>query len=347
MTKGSSTRGILVCIFCFVASCLVTWSVRSSFHNTRFGPSLRHQKLGTGQQLPTNGPKVAYATLLAANQDPDAHDDFGKDGYFLGVRLLAYQLLHSQSAGTNHSIPLIVMCTKGVSKRKRDRLEKDGATVIVVNKLKSDMGQSADEKLVEVMTKLHLFEMVEYNKICFIDADTLITANLDGVFYDEATLTQPTLTDLAEVKADEGPLPRTYMFATHADFWGYDHPYPPPTDSVYLNCGFSVFTPSKRLYSYYTSLLQLPGRFGPSFPEQDLFNYAHRRDGNMPWKPLWYGWNVNWPTENDWKGGAKSFHAKFWDGDAGHDPVLKQLWERQRSEMEGFYRGREIGEGRN
>lgn len=45
-------------------------------------------------------------------------------------------------------------------------------------------------------------------------------------------------------------------------------------------------------------------------------------------------------------GGARSFHAKYWDGDPSHDPFLKAIWKEQRAEMEGFYRGREVGSGR-
>jgi len=192
-----------------------------------------------------------------------------------------------------------------------------------------------------VLAKLRLFQLTEYQKICFIDADTLVTAPLDGVFTDEATLTQATLGDPTKILEDEGALPRTYMFATHADYFGYDHPYPPSPDLTYLNCGFFVFTPSTTLFNYYISLLGVPGKFDPGFPEQNLLNYAHRRDGNMPWKLLWYGWNVNWPTSRDWRGGARSFHAKYWDGDPSHDPVMKAIWREQRSEMEGFWRGRE------
>lgn len=163
----------------------------------------------------------------------------------------------------------------------------------------------------DVLAKLRLFEMTQYHKILFIDADTLVTGTLDGVFYDEATLTQATLANPDETKKDEEVLPRTYMFASHGDlgidpsggpFWGYEHPWPPVTDLNYLNCGFFVFAPSKVLFEYYVSLLGLEGRFDPGFPEQNLLNYAHRREGNMPWKPLWYGWNANWPSERDWRG---------------------------------------------
>jgi alpha-N-acetylglucosamine transferase len=107
----------------------------------------------------------------------------------------------------------------------------------------------------------------------------------------------------------------------------------------YGNAGFFVFTPSQTLFDYYLSLLGLPGRFDPGLMEQNLLNYAHRRHGNMPWRPLWYGLNVNWPTENDWQSGVRSFHAKYSDDDPGHDPFLRAMWREQRAEMEGFYRG--------
>lgn len=88
-----------------------------------------------------------------------------------------------------------------------------------------------------------------------------------------------------------------------------DHPEQP-----YLNAGFFVIRPSKDLFAYYESLLRVDGKFDPTFPEQNLLNYAHRRDGPMPWAPLGWRWNMNWPTMADFEGGARSFHAKYWDG---------------------------------
>lgn len=349
--SGSNLKTVSLCVFLFLTSALVTLTLQNSHYNNQWPPSSRR---GGARKEHSDDPhpRVAFATFLAGNShnpDREKTDEASEkiqdadDGYFIGARVLAYQLLHSKTAGTNNSIPFIVLCTEEVSRRKRDRLRKDGATVILVEKLKAEWVKAAAERWADVLAKLRLFQLTEYHKIAFIDADTLVTEPLDGVFYDEATLTQATLPNPAQIKDDEAPLPRTYMLATHGDFWGYDHEYPPPTDLSYLNCGFFVFTPSKVLFDYYMSLLQLPGRFDPGFPEQNLLNYAHRRDGNMPWTPLWYGWNVNWPTERDWRGGARSFHAKYWDGDPSHDPVLKAIWREQRAEMEGFYRGRELG----
>lgn len=194
----------------------------------------------------------------------------------------------------------------------------------------------------DIMTKLRLFQLIEYSQICFIDAATLITAPLDGVFFDESTLIQTTLPNSSAIAADEAVLPHTYMFAAHNHMSSYDNEYPPPQTPGYLTSGFFIFTPSLTLFNYYISLLSLPERFDPDLPEQNLLNYAHRQDGNMPWTPLWYGWNANWPTERDWRSGAHSFHAKFWDGDPSHDPVLKAIWKEQRAEMEGFIGGETV-----
>ncbi|KAK1081370.1 hypothetical protein LTR33_004741 [Friedmanniomyces endolithicus] len=325
---NTNPRTIALCIALFLASAFVTYTLRIGQHSATSGrwlPAVSHTRAHNQHIVST--PKVAYATFLAANTHPEGEED----------------LLHSRTAGTNLSIPFLVLCTRDVSKRKRDRLKKDGATVVLVEKLNTDGVVAAADRQRDVLTKLRLFQLVQYTKILFVDADTLVTKPLDSVFHDERTLTQATGMNPEKIQQDEGVLPRTYMFATHGDVQGYDHPYPPDPNLDYSNCGFFAFTPSKVLFDYYLSLLKLPGRFDTGFPEQNLLNYAHRRDGNMPWKPLWYGWNVNWPMERDWRGGAPSFHAKYWDGDPSHDPVLKAIWKEQRAEMEGYYRGREDG----
>ncbi|KAK5693696.1 hypothetical protein LTR97_010265 [Elasticomyces elasticus] len=341
---NTNPRTIALCIALFLTSAFITYTVRTSHHSTSSSwlPSLYTTNHDVPQHIITP-PKVAYATFLAANTHENSKEDIPdeEDGYFVGTRVLAYQLLHSKTVGTNLSIPFLVLCTRDVKKSKRDQLKKDGATVVLVEKLNADWVHPGSDRWRDVLAKLRLWQLTEYTKILFIDADMLVTKPLDGVFYDEATLTQATGTNPEKIHDDEGALPRTYMLATHGDLWGYDHPYPPDPSLDYLNCGFFVFTPSKVLFEYYMSLLKAPGKFDPGFPEQNLLNYAHRRDGNMAWKPLWYGWNVNWPTEKDWRGGAHSFHAKYWDGDPSHDPLLKAIWKEQRAEMEGYYRGRE------
>lgn len=333
---------IAFCIFLFVTSALISLSFRDNgAHLRTWLPKTPRPKQVTAVKEKPAGPKIAYATFLSAttaSDDPDLPDE--ADGYFLGTRVMLYQLLHSKIAG-NSSIPVIVMVTDKISARKRARLEKDGATVIQVERLQNNWMHAAHPRWADLLTKLRLFELTDYHKICYMDSDILITDTLDGVFFDEATLTQQTLNNPAETKEDEGKMPRTYMLAAHSDTYGYDHPYPPDPNKDYLNCGFLVFQPSKALFNYYMAVSGIEGRFDSGMMEQNLLNYAHRWAGNMPWRPLWPGWNVNWPTERDYQGGARSFHAKYWDPDPSHDPFLKGLWYQQRAEMEGYWRGRE------
>lgn len=391
----ASPRTIALGIILFLASALTTYTVRSSRHSTGLidtgwlgsknpfaSASIDAAAAAAAAVADKNAhvlqPKVAYATFLAGkphpkdvqqgdddDEDGKEEEDYNTDGYFLSARVLIYQLLHSPTAGTNSSIPFLVLVTEDVTPRKRIRLAQDGAIIVPVSKLEADWVVPGDARWADVLTKLRLWEQVAYDKICFIDADMLVTKPLDGVFDDPATRTATTLANPAAVLADEAALPSTYTFATHADFWGFDHPYPPlsagegedaetnaetnadadasasASAPSYLNCGFFVIKPDVNMFAYYLSLLALPGRFDPALPEQNLLNHAHRRDGNMPWRPLWYGWNVNWPGRRDWLGGAASFHAKYWDDDPAHDPILKALWREQRAEMEGFYRGRD------
>ena len=346
-----SPKLIFLCIFLFLTSALVTLSIRTSFHHRRALPyssfpsnqdplstaSARHHKS-----------RVAFATFLAGDHSsPDDHNaDDNDDGYFLSTRVLTYQLLHSVNASTNGDIPFLVLVTDDVSARKRATLAREGATIVPIQKLNSSWVRPGTDRSQDLFAKLRLFELTAYAKICFIGADTLVTRRLDGVFYDEATTLQPALEKADAIQSDEAPLPQTYSFASHPDFWTYDHEFPPPSpEPDHLDGGFFVLTPSKQLFEYYVSLLQLEGRFDSTFQEQNLLNYAHRKEGNMPWRHLWFGWNVNWPTERDLKGGARSFHAKYWDGDPTHDKVLERLWRDQRWEMEGYWKGRLEVEG--
>ncbi|KAK0833853.1 hypothetical protein LTR73_001616 [Friedmanniomyces endolithicus] len=149
-----------------------------------------------------------------------------KDGHFLSnPHVLAYQLLHSGTAGTVLSIPLLVFCTRAVSKRKRERLE-------------------MEDRQRDLLPKLSLFQLVQYSKILFIDADTLVTKPLDSVFHDEGTLTQATGTYPETIKEDNGVLPRTCMFSNHGDLQESDHPCPPDPNLDYSNGGFLLFTPN-------------------------------------------------------------------------------------------------------
>ena len=80
------------------------------------------------------------------------------------------------------------------AERKRRRLEADGAKVIVVEKLALDWVK-VRKQWQDVLTKLRLFELVQYDKILFLDSDTLITKRMDNIFDDPAAQLQQNLGD--------------------------------------------------------------------------------------------------------------------------------------------------------
>jgi alpha-N-acetylglucosamine transferase len=159
--------------------------------------------------------KYAYATFLAGNDKSEE-----EDVYLLGARLLAYQLIHDPKTKSKKSIPFVVIVTKTVSPAKKQRLQKDGAIVVVVEDLVADWIADRDPinpRFHDVMTKLRLWELTQFDRICLIDGDTVLMDNIDGVFDDPAVRMQPNLEKAEAIRDDEAPQPRQYAFATTAE----------------------------------------------------------------------------------------------------------------------------------
>jgi alpha-N-acetylglucosamine transferase len=286
--------------------------------------------------------KYAFATFLAGNADQD--ENWENDHYFIATRILAYQLLHApETSSRDKSIPFVVLVTENVSEQKRQRLRKDGAVVVAADFIRSDWVKTETSTWQDVMTKLRLWELEQFERICFLDGDTVLVEPLDAIFADPAVETRGTLTQPAATLADEGAMPLEYSFAGVPEMMR-DHGYPPTDEHHdypnygYLNAGFFVFKPSRAIFDYYMSLLKLDGRFNPQFPEQNLLNYAHRDKGNMPWTHLGNEWNIHYPKVDDLLGGVKSLHDKWWSPEVQD---LKPYMESWRWRMEGHYEARD------
>lgn len=235
----------------------------------------------------SKGRNFAFATLLAPKSPghPELEDDTTRDGYFESVRLLVYQLLHSPSARSTLKIPVVILVTNEVSQSKVDRLVRDGATVMVVERLISDwITPKGKSRWLDVLTKLRLLTLTQYDKICFIDADHLVTRPMDGIFDDPATAIQRTAENSSVPDVEGATLPDTYIFAARPEVYTFEHPNP-PHEYDYLNAGLYVFKPDTTLWDYYQEILSTnhTGLFNTKFPEQNLFNYVYQRKGKMPW----------------------------------------------------------------
>lgn len=283
--------------------------------------------------------KLAFATILLPPTGSDVNSV--EDPYFTSTRMLNYQLKHNSRTHSKRTISFLVVATPDILPEKRLQLEHEGAIVIVMDRvtLGSDWIVPMASRWKDVMLKLRLFELVAYDKILFLDADTYLLECMGGIFEDAAAQPAKVLTHKNEIKADEATLPESYLFATLPEMLHTTHPCPPHPWPRF-NAGFILFAPSFKLFEYYTSLLALPERFVSTYPEQNLLNYAHREGGNMPWALLDLRWNTALPNMHDVKMGVKSVHAKLWTEGTELQPVPKELrdmWSRTRGEMEAYY----------
>lgn len=286
--------------------------------------------------------KYAIATFLTGSSTKDTttgNQEAEDDYYYIAARVLTYQILHAPETRSRSPIPFLVLVTPTVSHRKRKQLTSDGATVVPVEDVPLRWWiKTGVTRWKDVFGKLRLFEMVEYDRIIFLDADSLITEPVDGIF-DEPIVRTPsnTLLDRTDhIKGDESLLPAQYMFAARSDnalSGERDHPFPPVATEVF-SAGFWVMAPSREMFAYFLSVMSHYRRFDPHTMEQSLMNYAYRRDGAMPWAELSYKWSATWPNDKDLEGKVVALHEKLWKTGPKD---LTYLWWSYKDKMDRFH----------
>ena len=106
--------------------------------------------------------KEAYVTLL-----------YG--GFLLGARVLGQSI---RDTGTQKD--LVVLCTEGVSKKSREILKSDGWIVQQVGTIKNPYPGATHFS--GVYSKLHIWNMTDYERVIFLDSDILVVSNIDHLF---------------------------------------------------------------------------------------------------------------------------------------------------------------------
>ncbi|XP_013149537.1 PREDICTED: uncharacterized protein LOC106111891 isoform X2 [Papilio polytes] len=112
------------------------------------------------------------------------------DSYGLGALVLAHSLRRAGSA-----YPAVVLITPSVTDAMRDRLSAVFAEVVVVDVL--DSGDAAHLALLQrpelgiTFTKIHCWNLTQYEKCVFLDADTLVVQNCDELFEREELSAAP------------------------------------------------------------------------------------------------------------------------------------------------------------
>lgn len=131
-----------------------------------------NNNLNKQKQQNNNNRNYAYATLITS------------DDFFMGLQTMVFTLKQ-----TSTLFPIIVLVTKQVSKHIINNIEKLSSPPtmsILVKKVEAIPNPS---KKVHISgwvnsgyTKLHIWNLIEYDKIVYIDADTCVLENIDHLF---------------------------------------------------------------------------------------------------------------------------------------------------------------------
>ena len=108
----------------------------------------------------------AYVTMLYT-----IHGEMYVEGFEIGVRVLGQSLRESKT-----TYDYVVLCTDDVPQKVKDVLKKDGWIVKTLNKL------PLTPRFNENIFKLNIWQLKEYRRIVFIDADAIVVRNVDELF---------------------------------------------------------------------------------------------------------------------------------------------------------------------
>lgn len=210
--------------------------------------------------------------------------------YLIGVRTLRASLEHSGSTA-----PLVVMVTEGIDEQNRRLLQDDGCLLRDVAPLRPAGGSVdsyANSRFAEVWTKLSVWGLTEFERVVFLDADMLVTQNMDELFSLE--LADGAIAACHACRCNPNRIasyPPSWTpencFYTHCR--GSDHVTEPDATDNYLNGGFLLLTPDEAV------LADMVGRLAAvddlsrfPFAEQDFLNEFFRDR----WRPLPYVYNA-------------------------------------------------------
>uniref|UniRef100_A0A0D9VII9 Hexosyltransferase n=1 Tax=Leersia perrieri TaxID=77586 RepID=A0A0D9VII9_9ORYZ len=124
---------------------------------------------------------VVAAAVLAASGGVAAADEayvtllYG-DEFVLGVRVLGKSI---RDTGTKRD--LVVLVSDGVSDYSRKLLEADGFIVKHITLL-ANPNQVRPTRFWGVYTKLKIFNMTNYKKVAYLDADTIVVKSIEDIF---------------------------------------------------------------------------------------------------------------------------------------------------------------------
>jgi alpha-N-acetylglucosamine transferase len=292
-----------------------------------------------------NPPSYAYATILSSPSSNYTLDD----PYVTATRVLAYQILHCPRTKTRRNIPFLVLTSPDVPVNIRHIFIAEGATIIPLDRPKPKLWQprSHQSQAMEQVTMLHLFELTQFDRILYLNSETLLTRSLDAIWLEaEATALMLTKESTIRSEAIKAPIPKEYFIAGvhkgNARAF-QDDEFSSTRPTSFFGSGFLLLKPCAILSKYYEAIMDSPDSFFNTPPERGILNYAHRQAGIMPWLPLRIGnWSSDEPSLFDIQYGTTTLHARFWESHNASwiDPELVKMWWRVQGQMEGYWQAK-------
>jgi hypothetical protein len=278
-----------------------------------------------------DGPRQkAYATFMAS-RNPSI-----KDPYFLAIHSLVYRVLWSPRSRTA-SHPFIVFVSRFTTPEQRKLLAGAGAVVRELFPLEwTPNVPGTQPRWKDLFAKLNMWNETEFSRILFLDADAFPLANIDNMFdlAPENACVEGRM-QLDDFLADRTPVCEPYVFA------GVPH-NPSSKDSIDINVGSMVFSPSKMMHQRLVQNYVKTDRYNCLMAEQAFLNWQFSVSGAFPASSLAREYGAFFPREDE-KGLLKIVHEKLW---AAEWAWLREEWESGWREMLGFYGSREFTEAR-
>lgn len=211
-----------------------------------------------------------------------------KPSYLAGVLILAFTL---RKHGSRY--PLLVFYTSSLSESCVSVLQSESSKLnIILSHVEPLLPPGVDNKLLiaerfqDTWTKLRVFQpdLTDFDTICFVDADIMISKNMDSIFdVDLPSGNWIAATHACVCNLDKDPWAPENWTPENCAFTGQKHPYslsrpspiPPSTQGHdthrLLNSGVFVLKPSKETWERMNHMLYTAEKVSSyKFPDQDF-----------------------------------------------------------------------------
>ncbi|QKJ87716.1 glycosyltransferase family 8 protein [Paramixta manurensis] len=254
-----------------------------------------------------------------------------KANYLPGVETLHASL---QASGTRW--PLVVMVTEEIAPAECQRLREQGCLIRAVMPLNPG-NQSAEhyvaERFTDVWTKLRSWELTEFERVVFLDADMLVMQNMDELL--EMPLPEQGIAACHACRCNPNHIanyPRSWTPENCAYSWQERNQPTPDRLDNYLNSGLLVLTPDEQVFQQLeAAIAAITDLSAYPFPEQDLLNeFFAKRWTPLPWiynalKTLAFQHPKLWRLEE-----AKNIHYIL-------DKPWTRDWRQPENERDNYY----------